>query len=105
MIIEIVSFRLPEGTTQEDVLADARAVVAQWQSDPDLIRKHFARAEDGSHAGIYVWPSREAAQRAHDADWIARFQARTGTVPSFSYFDVFMLIDNEAGTVREFPID
>lgn len=103
MIIEIVSFERPEGFTDDDLLADARSVADHWRSDPDLVRKHFVKNDDGQVAGIYVWPNREAAQNAHDANWIARFQERTGKVPTFTYWDMFMLIDNEAGEVREFP--
>ncbi|GIX12486.1 MAG: hypothetical protein KatS3mg118_0445 [Paracoccaceae bacterium] len=104
MIIEIVSFDMPEGFGEAELRADARATVAHWQADPALIRKHFAIAGDGTVAGIYVWPDREAARRAHGPEWIARFRARTGREPRFAYFDVFMLIDNEAGAVREFPL-
>ena len=103
MIVEIVSFAMPEGFTEADLLEDARGTVAHWQANPDLIRKHFATADDGSVAGIYVWPNREAARKAHGPDWVARFRERTGTEPRFTYFDVFMLIDNEGGTVEEFP--
>ena len=37
------------------------------------------------------------------AAWVARFRERTGVEPEISYFDLFMLIDNEAGTVTEYP--
>ncbi|MEJ8571797.1 hypothetical protein [Microbaculum marinum] len=104
MIVEMVSFDPPAGATQDDILEDARGVVEHWRSNPDLIRKHFVRGEDGRHAGIYIWPSREAAQKAHDAAWIARFRERTGQTPTITYFDMFMLIDNEAEKVTEFPI-
>jgi hypothetical protein len=104
MIVEMVIFDPPDGASGEDILADARSVVPHWQSNPDLIRKHFVRGEDGRLAGIYVWPSREAAKRAHDAAWIARFEERTGQTPTIRYYDLFMLIDNEAGTVNEFPL-
>ncbi|WP_436642848.1 hypothetical protein [Microbaculum sp. FT89] len=104
MIVEMVSFEAPEGMSNDDIVADARGVVAHWQANPDLVRKHFVRAADGKLAGIYVWPNKEAALKAHDAAWIARFKDRTGTEPTFAYFDLFMLIDNEAGTVSEFPL-
>jgi hypothetical protein len=105
MILEMVSFERPEGFSDADLMEDARSTVAKWRADPDLIRKHFARAEDGTIAGIYLWPDRAAAERAHDAEWIARFRERTGRTPRFAYFDIFMLIDNAEGTVREFPLD
>jgi hypothetical protein len=30
-------------------------------------------------------------------------KARTGAVPTIRYFDLTMIVDNEAGTVTEFP--
>ena len=105
MILEMVSFERPEGFSDADLMADARSTVARWRADPDLIRKHFARGEDGTIAGVYLWPDRAAAERAHDADWVDRFRARTGRTPRFAYFDIFMLIDNAADSVEEFPLD
>lgn len=105
MIIEIVSFDMPEGFDDAALLEDARGVADHWRANPELIRKHFAKSDDGRVAGIYVWPDRAAAKRAHDAAWIERFRARTGTEPGFAYFDMFMLIDNEAGCVTEYPLD
>lgn len=104
MIVEMVTFDPPEGATAADIVADARSVVEHWRANPELVRKHFVRGEDGKLAGLYVWPSREAAERGHDAAWIARFKERTGQEPTIRYFDLFMLIDNEAGTVSEFPL-
>ncbi len=104
MIIEMVTFEKPDGFDDADLLADARSTVAHWQANPDLIRKHFVKGEDGTVAGLYIWPDRDAARRAHDADWIARFTDRTGRVPTFRYFDLFMVIDNQTNEVSEFPI-
>lgn len=102
MIIELVTFDRPEGFSESDLLEDARSTVAQWQANPDLMRKFFASQGD-QVAGIYLWPTREAAEAAHDAAWVERFTARTGRVPQFAYWDVFMVIDNETGQVTEAP--
>ena len=104
MIVELVTFEMPAGFSDDDIVADARGVVAHWQANPDLIRKHFAKNAEGQVAGIYSWPDKDAAQKAHNADWIVKFRERTGTEPTFTYYDLFMVIDNEAGTVSEFPL-
>ncbi len=104
MIVELVTFEMPAGFSDDDIVADARGVVAHWQANPDLIRKHFAKNAEGQVAGIYIWPDKDAAQKAHNADWIVKFRERTGTEPTFTYYDLFMVIDNEAGTVSEFPL-
>jgi hypothetical protein len=62
-----------------------------------------ARIERQTGAGVYIWPSVEAAQRAHDEAWRQSVIKRTGGAPTIRYFDLFLLIDNEAGTVTEFP--
>ncbi|MEY8838244.1 hypothetical protein AB9K41_04275 [Cribrihabitans sp. XS_ASV171] len=105
MIVEMVSFEIPEGFGAEELMADARSTVEHWRANKNLIRKHFLRSEDGRVIGLYLWPDREAARAAHDADWVDRFRKRTGAEPSFAYFDLFMTIDNLAGEVREFPLE
>lgn len=106
MICEIVTFPAPSGGGRDKVLADARSVVARWQGEPELVRKHFVLSEDHSTLkGIYLWKSRAAAEKAHDAAWRKSVEERCGTQPDIAYFDAFMIIDNDAGTVTEFPVD
>ena len=59
-------------------------------------------SDDGQECGgLYIWPTREAAEAAHDARWRAGVEKRTGAAPMIRYFDLQMLLDNEAGTVTE----
>ena len=102
MIMEIVEFDRPDGFSDADLLDDARSTVDHWRANPDLIRKHFV-TNGPTVMGVYVWPNRAVAEAAHDAAWVERFTARTGVSPEIRYFDMFMLIDNQAGTVEEFP--
>ena len=68
----------------------------------DLLRKHYLLSDDGRECGgLYVWPTREAAEAAHDAAWRAGVEQRTGAPPTIRYFQLQMLLDNEAGTVTE----
>lgn len=103
MILEIVRFNRPEGFTDADLLADGRSTVAHWQANTDLIRKHFVTNGD-EVMGVYIWPSRSAAETAHDAAWLEMFMARTGVAPAIERYDMFMEIDNVAGEVREFSL-
>ena len=50
-----------------------------------------------------VWPTLDAAQKAHNEEWRQAVIKRTGAAPTIRYFDLFLLIDNEHGTVTEFP--
>jgi hypothetical protein len=104
MILELVEFNSPKGWTREQVAEDARHVIDKWRANPELLRKHFLLSLDGtSGGGVYIWPSLEAAQKAHGEDWRQSIIKRSGAAPTIRYFDLFLLIDNEQGKVTEFP--
>lgn len=104
MILELVLFDNPPGLDRRAELEGARAVVPGWRANPDLLRKHFMRSEDGRCGGaVYIWKSRDAAEAAHGTPWRAAVKARTGADPQCRYFDLLMILDNEAGRLEEFP--
>ena len=102
MIVELVTFRAPPGADWDAILVEARATVPRWRANATLVRKHYLLSEDGAEcAGLYIWPTRQAAEAAHDATWRANVLQRTGVLPTIRYFGLQMLLDNEAGTVTE----
>ena len=63
----------------QQVAEDARHVIPKWQANKELLRKHFLLELDGkTGAGVYIWPSVEAAQNAHNEDWRQSVIKRTG---------------------------
>ncbi len=103
MIGEFVRYPAPEGADRTDIVLDARSVIPKWRAEPDLIRKHFMWSDDGKWlSGFYLWKSREAAEAAHNAEWREAVRERTGALPEITYFDAFMILDNEAGDVAEY---
>jgi hypothetical protein len=76
--------------------------IPRWCGNEELVRKHYIESEDGYGGAFYIWPSKEAAQRGHNAEWFANIEG-TGSVPTIRYFDLLMIVDNEAGSVTEFP--
>ena len=103
MILELVLFDNPPGLDRATELDGARAVVAKWRANPGLARKHFMRSEDGTQGGaVYLWKTRAAAEAAHAPEWRAAVQARTGSEPTCQYFDLLILLDNDAGRVIEY---
>jgi hypothetical protein len=108
MIVELVTFQSPPGWDRERVLEDAKHTIPKWTANRDLVRKHFLLGigeAEGTGAGIYIWPSVEAAQRAHDQAWRDGVRKRTGGDPVCRYFDLFLLIDNEHGRMVEWAAD
>jgi hypothetical protein len=52
MIAEIVTFKLPDGMTHDDVVANFEKTAPSWQANPDLIRKNYlVDASSGVAAG------------------------------------------------------
>jgi hypothetical protein len=103
MIVEYVLFKSPPGKSREEILADAKLTVPKWRANQELVRKHYIEKDDGYGGAFYIWPTREAAERGHDAAWRAGVERRTGSTPVIRYFDLLMVVDNETGKVTEYP--
>ena len=101
MILELVLFPSPPGMDRAAVLEDAKHTIPRWRANADLVRKHYLLSEDGYGGGVYIWPSKAAAQKGHDATWREGVKARTGAEPVIRYFDLLMVVDNEKGAVTE----
>jgi hypothetical protein len=67
MILELVLFKSPPGMDRAAVLEDAKHTIPRWRANPDLLRKHYLLSEDGYGGGVYIWPSKAAAEKGHDA--------------------------------------
>jgi hypothetical protein len=108
MIVELVTFESPAGWDRARILDDAKHTIPKWSTNRDLLRKHFLLGigeDSDTGAGIYVWPSVEAAKKAHDDAWREGVKKRTGGYPAIRYFDLFLLIDNEHSQITEFAAD
>jgi hypothetical protein len=104
MILELVEFNSPKGWSRDKVAEEAKHVVPKWQANKELLRKHFLFELNGkTGAGVYIWPSVEAAQKAHNEEWRQSVIKRCGSAPTIRYFDLMLLVDNESGKVTEFP--
>jgi hypothetical protein len=102
MITEIVLFDLPAGMTREEVIAKYRQTAPKWHANGDLIRKNYLYDEAGRRGGgVYLWPDRASAERAHDAAWIAMARQAYGSTPVIQYFETPVLVDNAAGRILE----
>jgi hypothetical protein len=103
VITEIVFIDLPAGTTRADALAMYRkTAVDRWVSNPDLIEKYYFFDEE-THlgGGVYIWPTREAAQRWHGQDYVAMVEATYGSPPRFQILDALLRVDPARGEITE----
>jgi hypothetical protein len=90
----IVRFPLKPGTTLEDAKALFEGSAPKYRAAPGLVRKYYLFGEDGTGGGVYLWESREAAERMYSAEWKKMIADRYGTPPQISYFDTPVIVDN-----------
>ena len=94
MITAIVRFPLPKGTSLETAKAMFEKSVSNYQGAAGLIRKYYLYGEDGVGGGVYLWESREAAERQYSAAWKSMIAEKFGTSPEISYYETPVIVDN-----------
>ena len=85
MIVEVVMFDAPKDWDRQRTLDDAKHTIPKWSANKDLVRKHFMLGigdAEGTGGGVYIWPSVEAAQKAHNEEWRQSVIKRTGSAPT-----------------------
>lgn len=94
MITAIVRFPLPKGMTLDDAKAVYEKSVPNYQGVPGLVRKYYLFGQDQMGGGVYLWQSKEAAEKMYSAAWKKMITERYGTAPEISYYDTPVIVDN-----------
>jgi hypothetical protein len=95
MIIAVVRFKLPAGTSLADAKALYEGSAPKYRGLPGLVRKHYVFG-DGVGGGIYLWESREAAEKLYTAEWKQMLTERYGTAPEITWLENPVTVDNTA---------
>jgi hypothetical protein len=97
MIAALITFELDTPLSLEEATATFESTAPHYRGLDHLISKAYIRSADGrTVGGFYVWDSRAAAETMYGGDWEARVTAVYGAKPRLQYFDVPVLIQNEA---------
>jgi hypothetical protein len=100
MITVIVEFKLPQPMTREQARQTFLSTAPKYRDMAGLLRKYYVLSADGGKAGgIYLWNSREDADRVYTEDWKAFVRGKYGTDPSLTYLDCPVVVDNLAGEI------
>lgn len=100
MITEIVTFRLPEGATREEVFSNYEKTVSTWRDNPDLIRKNYIfDAESGVAGGVYLWKRRADAEKWHGEAFRKKVREIYGAEPKSQFFETPIVVDNAASEI------
>ena len=102
MITALLQTRLPKPVSRQEALEMFRRSAPNYQDTDGLIRKYYLLAEDRhSVGGVYLWESREMAERVYTDAWRDYVKATFGAYPSLTYFDTPLVVDNLTGEIVE----
>ena len=100
MITEIVTFKLPEGMTHKDVVANFEKTAPNWRANPDLIRKYYlVDTNNGVAGGVYLWKERAHADKWHGEAFRNKVKEIYGSEPTIQFFDTPIVVDNAVGAI------
>lgn len=100
MITAIVEFKLPQPISLAQAKETFLSTAPKYRGMPGLIRKYYFLSEDGSKAGgIYLWSSREDADRIYTEEWKAFVRGKYGTDPSLTFVGCPVVVDNLADEI------
>jgi hypothetical protein len=100
MITAIVHFDLPEPLAREKAQTLFLDSAPTYRQVKGLIRKYYLLSEDGAKAGgVYLFNSREDAERLYTDEWKKYIVGKYGSEPSFTYFEVPVVVDNLIGDI------
>jgi hypothetical protein len=94
MITAIVRFPLPKGMALDDAKALYEKSAPIYQAAPGLVRKYYLFGQDQVGGGVYLWESREAADKMYTPAWKKMIAERYGSPPEVTYYETPVIVDN-----------
>jgi hypothetical protein len=95
MITAIVRFKLPPTVKLAEAAELFKGSAPKYRQLPGLVRKYYLYDSDaGVGGGVYLWKSREAADRVYTTEWKQSLAQRYGAEPEISYFATPVVVDN-----------
>ncbi|MDX2158296.1 MAG: monooxygenase [Hyphomicrobiaceae bacterium] len=96
MITAIVRFKLPDAVNLADAKKMFEGSAPKYVGLAGLVRKYYLfDAASHTGGGVYLWESREAAEKVYNADWKKMIADRYGAAPDISYFESPVIVDND----------
>jgi hypothetical protein len=77
------------------MMSDVREVCSNYRGVPGLVRKYYLYGDDRTGGGVYLWNSREAAERSIPKRGKAPLHTqRYGALPEISFYETSVIIEN-----------
>ena len=95
MITAIVQFKLSQPISRDKAREIFLATAPKYQDTQGLIRKYYLLSQDGGTAGgVYLWKSREDAERLYTDAWKMFVLEKYGSPPTVTYYECPVVVDN-----------
>lgn len=95
MVTAIVQFKIPAPLSRGQAKEVFMSTAPRYQEAPGLVCKYYLLSEDGGMVGgVYLWKSREDAERLYTKEWKNFIKEKYGGEPSISYFHSPVVVDN-----------
>ncbi|MFH1981910.1 MAG: YdhR family protein [Pseudomonadota bacterium] len=95
MITAIVEFKLSQKISVRKAREIFLSTAEKYKGLPGLIRKYYLISPDGDKAGgIYLWKTREDADRLYTDEWKAFVRGKYGSEPKVNYLETPVIVDN-----------
>ena len=95
MVTALVQFQAPAPMSRDQAKAVFMSTAPKYQEARGLIRKYYLLSEDGGTVGgVYLWKSREDAERLYTKEWTNFIKEKYGGEPSVVYFHSPVVVDN-----------
>jgi hypothetical protein len=98
MITAVVRFPLRQGTTLEAATEMFERSAPNYRGVAGLIRKYYLFGEDRVGGGVYLWESREAADRLYTDAWKKTIVERFGAEPKITFYETPVIVENTDGS-------
>ena len=94
MITAIVRFPMGQGTTRDTAKTMFENSVPNYEQAPGLVWKYYLYGEDGTGGGVYLWNSREDAERQYSQTWRNMITEKFGSAPEILFYETPVIVDN-----------
>ena len=104
MITVIVEFKLTQPITNLQAREIFLSTAPKYQGVAGLIRKYYFLVPDGTKAGgVYLWKSREDADRLYTEEWKHFVHGKYGSEPLLTYLETPVVVDNVSKEIISIP--
>ncbi len=89
------TFKVPAGTSKQQLIETINATAHTYEGIPGLIRKSYCIAPDGSSlSGIYLWENASAADAFYTPAWIELVTKRWAGPPQRQEWETPMVVES-----------